>query len=148
MLAKSPVGKGWTGALSGEFLPDPDQLATVDLRTDDSRQHASPVERDDLDLPVFMISGTARQNFLAGNVAQSGDVEPVRASGCLHAVCGALWLSRHGRGFENPDGARLLLAQHDLSRIGAVDFVGLEIAQGGAQDRRADVTTAWRAHPI
>ncbi len=77
MLAKSPIGKGWTGALSGEFLPHPDQFATVDLRTDDSRQHARPVERNNLDLPVFMISGAAREDFLARNVAQHGDVEPV-----------------------------------------------------------------------
>src|SRR5258708_24415987 len=85
MFAKSPIGEGWTGALAGEFLPHPDQFATVDLRTDDSRQHANPVERNDLDLPIFMIIDTASKNFLAGNVAQCGDVEPVRA-GCLPAV--------------------------------------------------------------
>src|SRR5260370_909917 len=98
MLAKSPIGKGWAGALPGEFLPGPDQFATVDLRADDSRQNASPVERNDLDVPVFMISDTAREDFLAGNVTQGGDVEPVRAGGCLDRVCGGLRFSRHQRG--------------------------------------------------
>src|SRR6266403_779208 len=97
MLAKSPIGEGWTGALAGEFLPHPDQFATVDLRTDDSRQHASPVDCNDLDLPIFMIIDTASKNFLAGNVAQCGDVEPIQAGGRLDTLRWPLWLSCHWR---------------------------------------------------
>jgi hypothetical protein len=77
MLAKSPIGKGWTGANSREFLPCPDQFATIDIRSGDSRQNASPVERDDLDLSVFMILDTAREDFFTGKVTQRGDVESV-----------------------------------------------------------------------
>ena len=98
MLAKSPVGKCWAGALAREFLPRPDQFATVDFRADDSRQNARPVKRNDLDLPVFMIRDTAREDFFAGNVAQCGDVEPMQAGGCLDPFRGALRLSRHQRG--------------------------------------------------
>src|SRR5437667_11303865 len=79
MLAKSPIGKRSAGALPGEFLSHPDQFATVDLRTDDSRQNASPVDRNDLDMLVFMIGGTTRKDFLAGNVAQYGAAEPMQA---------------------------------------------------------------------
>lgn len=42
----------------------------------------------------------------------------------------------------------ILLCQHDLSSVAAVDFVGLEVAQGGAQDRRADATTRRALHQI
>src|SRR2546429_3400805 len=41
-----------------------------------------------------------------------------------------------------------VVPQHDLSRIAAIDFVGLEIAQGGAQDRRADATRARALHQV
>jgi hypothetical protein len=98
MLAKSPLGKGRAGALPGEFLPGPDQFAAVDLRADDSRQNASPVKRNDLDVLVVMIIDTAREDFLAGNFTQGGDVEPVQAGGCLDRVRGALRLARHRRG--------------------------------------------------
>jgi hypothetical protein len=81
VLAKTPIGKRWAGAPSGEFLPRPDQFATVHLRADDSRQNASPLKRNDLNLPVFMIRDTAREDFFAGNVTQCGDVEPFGTCG-------------------------------------------------------------------
>jgi hypothetical protein len=99
VLAKAPILKCAAGALSGEFLPCPDQFAVVDLRADDSRQHASPVKRDDLDVPVFMIGDSAREDLLARNVTQCVDVEPVQAGGCLDPVCDVLRLSHHQRGF-------------------------------------------------
>src|SRR6266403_143409 len=107
MLAKSPIGEGWTGALAGEFLPHPDQFAMVDLRTDDSRQHASPVDCNDLDLPIFMIIDTASKDFLAGNVAQCGDVEPIQAGGRPDTLRWPLWLSCDRRNILPVNIARL-----------------------------------------
>lgn len=43
---------------------------------------------------VFMIGGTAREDFLAGSVTQCGDVEAMQAASCLNPVRGAL---RHSR---------------------------------------------------
>jgi hypothetical protein len=44
-----------------------------------------------------MISDTARKDFVAGNVTQYGDVEPMQAGVCLDPVRGALRIRRHQR---------------------------------------------------
>src|SRR6266481_529128 len=99
MLAKTPIGKRSAGALPGEFLPCPGQFATVNLRADDSRHDAASIERNDLDVPAFVIGDTPREDFLTGNVSQGGDIEPLQAGGCLDPVPGALRLSHYRRRF-------------------------------------------------
>ena len=61
-----------------------------------------------------------------------------------------LQLSRIGNsGRKNVErGGTEVLPQHGLSRMAAVDFIGLEIAQGGAQERRTDATTHRALHQI
>ena len=47
---------------------------------------------------------------------------------------------------RGPEGTKVF--QHASSRMTAVDFVGLEIAKGGAKERRTNATTGRPLHQI
>ena len=67
MLAEAPVGKSRAGAFSREFPAHPLQLGPVNLGANHSREDASAIGRDDLNLSVFMVLDAACKYLVPAN---------------------------------------------------------------------------------